>query len=59
MTTEEYVALALLKSWFPKRWQDESWLKSDDGAAWKEIALLDAKVAIEAWQEVYWGDDLK
>lgn len=54
MTEVEYVAKALMKSWFPKRHSDKEWLDSDDGQNWEEISLLDAAVAIDAfikWQE--------
>jgi hypothetical protein len=61
MTEVQYVANALLKSWFPKLHSDREWLNSDDGKNWEEIALLDAGVAVDAhlkWQQLN-GDDLK
>lgn len=58
MTLQEYVAQELLKAWFAKRWNDESWRKSNDGASWIEISLLDAEVAIKAY-ESYYDDDMK
>lgn len=61
MTEVQYVANALMKTWFPKRNNDPEWLKSEDGQNWQEIALLDAAVAVDAllkWQELN-GDDLK
>lgn len=50
-----------MKVWFKKGHSDKEWLESDDGKAWLEIALLDAQVAVDAYQEwvrIY-GDDLK
>lgn len=61
MTPEQYVANALMKVWFKKGHSDKEWLESDDGKAWLEISLLDAQVAVDAYQEwvrIY-GDDLK
>lgn len=61
MTEVQYVANALMDTWFPKRNNDPEWLKSEDGQNWQEIALLDAAVAVDAflkWQELN-GDDLK
>lgn len=51
MTLKEYVALSLLKAWFPKRYNDAEWLESQDGQAWVEISFLDAQVAIDAQKE--------
>jgi hypothetical protein len=61
MTEVQYVANALMKSWFPKSHNDQSWLISEDGQNWYDIAMLDAAIAIDAylkWQE-FNGDDLK
>lgn len=58
MTVREYVARELIKAWFPRRWDDESWASSQDGQAWIEISILDAEVAIKAYEE-FFGDDLK
>jgi hypothetical protein len=61
MTEVQHVANALLKAWFPKSHGDQSWLTSEDGKNWYDIAMLDAAVAIDAyldWQSKY-GDDLK
>jgi hypothetical protein len=61
MTEVQYVANALMESWFPKRNKDPEWLNSEDGQNWYDIALLDATIAIEAhlkWQQLN-GDDLK
>ena len=46
-----YVAEALMKAWFPKRYNDPEWMNSDDGKNWAEIAMLDAEVAITAYKE--------
>ena len=61
MTPEQYVANALMKVWFKKSHNDSEWLASQDGQAWIEIALLDAEVAVDAYQEwlKIYGDDLK
>ena len=61
MSPEQYVANALMKVWFKNSHNDQEWLASEDGQAWSEISLLDAEVAVNAYQEwlrVY-GDDLK
>jgi len=61
MTGVQYVANALMKSWFPISHSDQSWLISEDGQNWQEAALLDATIAIDAhlkWQQLN-GDDLK
>lgn len=61
MTEVQYVANALMNTWFPKRSNDAEWLKSEDGQNWQEIALLDAAIAVDAllkWQGLN-GDDLK
>lgn len=61
MTAEQYVANALMKVWFKNSHNDRSWLESEDGQAWSEISLLDAGVAVDAYQEWLnlYGDDLK
>lgn len=46
-----YVAEALMKAWFPKRYNDLEWMNTEDGKAWAEISLLDAEVAINAYKE--------
>jgi hypothetical protein len=46
-----YVAEALMKAWFPKRYNDSDWINSEDGRSWAEIALLDAGIAINAYNE--------
>lgn len=51
MNEYEYVSKALLKVWFPKSHNDQSWLNSDDGRNWSEIADADAAVAIKALRE--------
>lgn len=58
MNLQEYVAEQLMKAWFSKRWNDSEWLNSEDGKAWIEISLLDAEVAIKAY-ESYYQDDMK
>ncbi len=58
MTEVQYVANALMKSWFPKRHSDKEWLDSEDGQNWQEIALLDAAIAIDAYLK-FNADDLK
>jgi hypothetical protein len=58
MTEVQYVADALLGAWFPKRRNDPEWVESEDGQQWREIALLDAAVAVDAflkWQELNGG----
>lgn len=47
----EYVAAQLMKCWFPNLHKDRSWLESEDGISWLEIALLDATAAVEAYKE--------
>lgn len=61
MTPEQYVANALMKVWFKNSHNDKEWLASEDGTAWSEISLLDAQVAVDAYQEWLhkYGDDLK
>ena len=61
MTAEQYVADALMKVWFKNSHNDPEWLASEDGSAWKEISLLDAEVAVDAYREWVkkYGDDLK
>lgn len=61
MTAEQYVADALMKVWFKNSHNDKEWLASEDGQAWLEISLLDAQVAVDAYQEWIkaYGDDLK
>lgn len=51
MSPEQYVANALMKVWFKKNHNNKSWLESEDGRNWAEIALLDAAVAVEAYNE--------
>lgn len=46
-----YVAAALMREWFPKYHKDQEWIASDDGQNWSEIALVDAKTAIDAYKE--------
>jgi hypothetical protein len=46
-----YVAEALMKAWFPKRYNDLEWMNSEDGKSWAEIAMLDAGIAIKAYKE--------
>lgn len=58
MSIVNHVASALMKAWFPRNHIDQDWLESDDGKNWTEIALLDAEVAIKAY-ESYYEDDLK
>jgi hypothetical protein len=53
-----YVAAELMKAWFPRNHINQEWLDSDDGKNWTEIALLDAEVAVKAYQS-YYEDDLK
>ncbi len=50
-----------MKVWFKNSHNDPEWLASEDGSAWKEISLLDAQVAVDAYQEwlSIYGDDLK
>lgn len=61
MSQYNHVASALMRAWFPRSHMDQNWLSSDDGKNWTEIALLDAKIAIDAYED--WllnnGDDLK
>lgn len=55
MTELEYVALALMRSWFPTAYADKEWLASDDGYSWAEISMQDAETAIHAlneWREI-------
>lgn len=61
MTPEQYVANALMKVWFKNSHNDPEWLASEDGSAWKEISILDAQVAVDAYREWLqkYGDDLK
>lgn len=54
----EFVASKLMQAWFSKNHKDESWLNSEDGKQWVEISILDATVAVNAYEEFY-GDDLK
>lgn len=58
MSLVNHVAAALMKAWFPRNHVDQEWLDSEDGKNWTEIALLDAEVAIKAYQS-YHEDDLK
>lgn len=51
MSATNYVASALMQAWFPRIHSDQSWLNSDDGRNWTEIALLDAQVSIDAYNE--------
>jgi hypothetical protein len=51
VSPEQYVANALMKVWFKKRYNDKDWLESEDGKNWTEIALLDATVAVDAYKE--------
>lgn len=51
MTLLEYVSDSLIKNWFPKKCNDLDWIKSKDGQAWLEIAILDAQIAISAYKE--------
>jgi len=56
---EEYVAGELMKSWFPKYHKDVNWLVSEDATNWMEIAVADARVAVEAvkyWQRYIYDD---
>lgn len=61
MSPTTYVANALMKAWFPRLRNDQSWIESDDGRNWAEIALLDADVAVKAYEQWIrdFGDDLK
>jgi hypothetical protein len=50
---ENYVAGELMKEWFPKRYDDPSWLETEDAQNWVEISYADAKAAVRAvldWQ---------
>jgi len=58
MSVVNHVASELMKAWFPRNHVDQNWLNSDDGKNWTEIALLDAEVAVKAY-ESYYEDDLK
>lgn len=51
MSLVNYVAAELMKAWFPRNHLDQGWLASDDGKNWTEIALLDAEVAVNAYNE--------
>jgi len=56
---EDYVAGELMKSWFPKSHKDVNWLVSEDAINWMDIALADARVAVEAvkyWQRYIYDD---
>jgi hypothetical protein len=61
MSAVNYVAAELMKAWFPRNHINQEWLNSDDGRNWTEIALLDAQVAVDAYQQwlIIYGDDLK
>lgn len=47
----EACADALMKAWFPNNHKNQGWLESEDGRQWQEIALLDAKVVINAYND--------
>lgn len=45
----EACADALMESWFPNNHKNITWVNGEDGQQWREIALLDSKVVIEAY----------
>lgn len=53
-----FVADQLIKVWFPVKHNDSEWINSEDGISWREIALLDAEVCVNAYKR-FMGDDLK